>query len=202
MPVVITKHEGEVEDVFLCDCGGLTHSLCFKYFIPQPKDDPEDNQIYVSMGSEDYRTFWQRLVVSVKYLFNRQPEKDGFFNITSLRAKDMDRLARFIENQTAAKASVFDMGDTNNRFCVKGNCGYVLRFSHEVFTSDDGYIYPEFLASILREKENVFKRSWWGFWYALGLAKYHNSEMEFYLTPDDSAKLKALAQIHKDIAFS
>lgn len=86
MPVAQTeKTEKHLkEDVVLCNCSSIEHQFSFSY-------NPEEKEIYLSVFLNQYRTWWQRVWVGIKYVFGYN-SKYGHWDSVSLDRKDVVEL--------------------------------------------------------------------------------------------------------------
>lgn len=80
-------------EFFECACGADEHTLRFKL----DAYDPKDVELYTSVFLNQYRGFFGRLWVAIKYLFGYKC-KDGHWDCTMIRLEDADRLIALLEN--------------------------------------------------------------------------------------------------------
>lgn len=74
-------------EFFECVCGTDEHTLKFKLDV----HDPDDVDLYLSVFLNQYRGFFKRLWISIKYLFGYKC-KDGHWDCSMLEVEDADRL--------------------------------------------------------------------------------------------------------------
>lgn len=93
------SHDGTILDddtstffnYFECACNSPEHLIRVYY-------DPSDNTITVDMYMHQYRSFWKRLLTSVKYLFNYKCMY-GHWDSFLLKDGDIDRLLLILATQ-------------------------------------------------------------------------------------------------------
>lgn len=73
-------------EYFECDCGSPEHSIKFIY---DTQDEIPD--LYIVVNLINYRNFWKRLVLGIKYIFGIT-SKYGYFNEFILRQEDISKL--------------------------------------------------------------------------------------------------------------
>jgi len=78
-----------VTEFLQCQCGSDEHTL--KYTL-----DPDDGQVWTSVFLNDYRSFWQRLWVALKYLFGYKC-KYGHWDCFNMEEADKDRLIALLQ---------------------------------------------------------------------------------------------------------
>lgn len=88
-------------EYFECECGSDEHTLRFILSL----DD--DSEIYSKVFLNDYRSFWQRLVVSIKYLFGYKC-KYGHWDCFIMKAEDAQRLSDLCLRLVKHKESLDD----------------------------------------------------------------------------------------------
>lgn len=71
---------------FECRCDSIEHTLRFVV-----DNDPDDPCIYVEVNLNDWRGFWKRLWVGIKYIFGYKC-KYGHWDITELKNEDIIKL--------------------------------------------------------------------------------------------------------------
>lgn len=81
---------------FYCDCNSPEHS--FRFVASQ--SDLKKPELYLEVFLNQYRSFFQRLVVAVKYLFGYK-SKYGHWDVTTLSEDDVERLFVFIHQHRA-----------------------------------------------------------------------------------------------------
>lgn len=60
--------------VILCACHSDEHQLIYRY-------DPEDKEIYTSVYLHQYRGFWKRVWVGIRYMFGYQSKYGAWDSI-------------------------------------------------------------------------------------------------------------------------
>lgn len=71
-------------EYFECQCGSDEHTIHFTL-------DVEENEIYLSVFLNQYRSFFKRAWVAVKYLFNYKC-KYGHWDCVTIQNDDAERL--------------------------------------------------------------------------------------------------------------
>lgn len=80
-------------EYFECVCGTDEHTLRFKL----DTHDPNDVELYTSVFLNQYRGFFKRLWIAVKYLFGYKC-KYGHWDCTMIKLEDADRLIKLLES--------------------------------------------------------------------------------------------------------
>lgn len=80
-------------EFFECVCGMDEHTLRFKL----DAYDPEDVELYTSVFLNQYRSFFGRLWIAIKYLFGYKC-RHGHWDCTIIKLEDADRLIALLEN--------------------------------------------------------------------------------------------------------
>ena len=75
---------------FECKCFSDEHHLKFQY-------DADEKEVYVTTFLNDYRNFYQKLVVALKYLFGYKC-KYGHWDVFLLKDTDVCELKKFLED--------------------------------------------------------------------------------------------------------
>ena len=83
---------------FYCDLNSPEH--VFRFVVSPPVSGEEETELYLEVFLHQYRSFFQRLVVAVKYLFGYK-SKYGHWDITTLSKDDVQRLFTFIHQHRA-----------------------------------------------------------------------------------------------------
>jgi len=52
-------------ELFICDCGDVEHQFIISY-------DSEDKEIYISVHLRNYMSFFQRIIIAIKYIFGKK----------------------------------------------------------------------------------------------------------------------------------
>jgi len=71
-------------EFFECDCGGDEHTLRFTL-------DKKDNSLYTTIFLNQYRPWYSRFWVAIKYIFGYK-SKYGHWDVWILRYEDAERL--------------------------------------------------------------------------------------------------------------
>lgn len=85
-------------EFFECDCISDEHTLKFKL----DAHDPTDVELYTSVFLNQYRGFFSRLWVAIKYVFGYKC-KYGHWDCTILRLEDADRLIALLQKYKQLK---------------------------------------------------------------------------------------------------
>ena len=88
--------EGQRDHFVRCQCDVSNHIVRFTYWPRTEKHEPE---MWIHCQLSPVNSFWGRLKLALKYLFNRGP-KDywGFWAETLLDFDEMIKLEQFMEN--------------------------------------------------------------------------------------------------------
>lgn len=78
-----------ITEFFECACYSDEHTLKFSY-------DPDENELFASVYLNQYRHFWKRIWVAVKYVFGYR-SKYGHWDCFLLRPEDADRLKALLD---------------------------------------------------------------------------------------------------------
>jgi hypothetical protein len=193
MAVLIPIHEGH-EEVFLCDCGGLDHSLYMVHY-------PGDAETYIHLMLDNWRSLFARVKVAVAYIYGNEPT-ESLFNQPSFRVKDADRLIALLNKQIGNTETNHKKGSSvvivpssaeqyELRFIFRGNC------------YENGDISPELTAEVfLKQGTGCLRRLRWAIQYITGIGGNFNKTVEFVLFPEVAEHLRALVELHKQIVFS
>ena len=76
-------------EFFECQCGSDEHTLRFVY-------DKENNEFYLSIFLDNYRPWWKRLGLSIKYLFGYK-SRYGHFGEWLMEQEDASRLSIMLD---------------------------------------------------------------------------------------------------------
>ena len=82
---------GQIE-FFECVCKTDEHTIKFKLDVY----DPNDIELYISIFLNQYRGFFHRLLIAIKYLFGYKC-KYGHWDCTILRPEDTGRLIALLQ---------------------------------------------------------------------------------------------------------
>lgn len=85
-------------ETFYCDLNSPEH--VFRFVVSESEFGKEDSQLYLEVFLHQYLSFFQRLVVAVKYLFGYK-SKYGHWDVTTLSKDDVQRLFVFIHQHHA-----------------------------------------------------------------------------------------------------
>ncbi len=77
---------------FECQCSSAEHALVFTL-------DQEESEIYTEVFLNNYRPWWKRVGVAVKYVFGYKC-KYGHFDCFLMQNKDADRLITMLKKIT------------------------------------------------------------------------------------------------------
>jgi len=75
-------------EYFECQCTSPEHGIKFEY--------DEDNEIILSYFLNQYRSWWQRVWIAVKYVFGYKC-RYGHFDVTLFKNEDIPRLIKLLE---------------------------------------------------------------------------------------------------------
>lgn len=78
----------DISHYFECDCHNDEHTIRFVY-------DKTENELYLSVFLNQYRSFWNRLIVAVKYLFGYKCQY-GHWDCWVMQRKDAQRLSGLV----------------------------------------------------------------------------------------------------------
>jgi len=79
-------------EFFECSCMSDEHTIRFKLDVY----DPDDIELYTSVFLNQYRGFFGKLWIAVKYLFGYKC-KYGHWDCTILKLEDVDRLITLLQ---------------------------------------------------------------------------------------------------------
>ena len=87
----MTIEDSQIEktEYFECACASNEHTLVFNL-------DVEDKELYTSVFLHDYRSFFARCWVAIKYIFGYKC-KYGHWDCTILKGKDIPRLISLLK---------------------------------------------------------------------------------------------------------
>lgn len=80
-------------ETFYCDLNSPEH--VFRFVVSECEFDNQDIELYLEVYLNQYRSFFQRLMVAIKYLFGYK-SKYGHWDVTTLSEDDVQRLFVFI----------------------------------------------------------------------------------------------------------
>lgn len=94
---------GREEELFICECGDLSHQFVVSWY----PDDPDWNdELYLNIHLNQTYSFWKRFWIAVKYLFGHKC-RFGVFDeilVSPHRAKQLKSvLESFIEANESKK---------------------------------------------------------------------------------------------------
>lgn len=98
-------------EFFECVCTSDQHTLRFSL----DSYDPKDVELYVSVFLNQYRNFFCRIWIAIKYIFGYKC-RYGHWDCTILKIEDADRLIDLLENY---KRLSDERGSSDNLFCIK-----------------------------------------------------------------------------------
>ena len=79
-------------EYFDCECSSSEHTLRFCYFEPYKGDGfIEPAELYAEIHLNQYRSFWKRIWVAIKYVFGYKCQY-GHWDVWTLNHKDCERL--------------------------------------------------------------------------------------------------------------
>lgn len=85
-------------ETFYCDVNSPEH--VFRFVVSPSAYEQEKTELYLEVFLHQYRSFFQRLLVSIKYLFGYK-SKYGHWDVTTLSEDDVQRLFVFIHQHRA-----------------------------------------------------------------------------------------------------
>ncbi len=68
------------QDLIICTCGSVEHQMIISYDV-DTNEEPEYDDVYVSIHLSTYRGFWNRLKYAVKYIFGYKCRYGAFDEI-------------------------------------------------------------------------------------------------------------------------
>ena len=74
---------------FECECGADEHTLKFVY-------DKTDNELYLSVFLNQYRSWWKRIYIAIQYVFGYKC-KYGHWDNWTMTSGDASRLHKLLE---------------------------------------------------------------------------------------------------------
>ena len=89
-------------EYFECQCGSPEHALVFTL-------DKEDNEIYTSVFLDQYRPWWHRIWVAIKYVFGYKCMY-GHFDCCLMRPEDAKRLISLLDQISGPEEFESDEG--------------------------------------------------------------------------------------------
>ncbi len=78
-------------EFFVCDCHSPEHTLRFNL-----NDDPDDPQIYTSVFLSQYRSWYARVWIAIKYVFGYKC-RYGHFDCFLMKPEDVPRFKRLLD---------------------------------------------------------------------------------------------------------
>lgn len=89
------------EKIYLeCECDSMEHTMVLQF-------DPSDGTVYVNVNLNQYRSWWQRAWVAVKYAFGYE-SKYGHWDCTMLSPKQLGKFQDVIERAIVAQKAYND----------------------------------------------------------------------------------------------
>lgn len=85
------------DNLFICDCGDIEHN-----FVVSSNLEDNEKELYVSIYLSQYRNFFQRVWVAIKYIFGKK-SKYGAWDVVILNEENMIRLKKIIEEELKKK---------------------------------------------------------------------------------------------------
>lgn len=80
-------------EFFECVCGTDEHTIKFKL----DAYDPNDVELYIFVFLNQYRSFFGRVWIAIKYLFGYKC-RYGHWDCTIIKLEDVDRLIKLLES--------------------------------------------------------------------------------------------------------
>ena len=77
------------KEILICECGSFEHQIIIVEY-------PEDQEVYVEVHLSNYRDFWKRLWVGIKYAFGYKC-RFGEFDSIIIRKEDHQKLINLLE---------------------------------------------------------------------------------------------------------
>lgn len=77
--------------LFICDCCDIEHQMVISH-------DSQDKEIYISIHLADYKNFFQRLWIGIKYIFGKK-SKYGKWDEIILNKDEIIRLKEVLERK-------------------------------------------------------------------------------------------------------
>jgi hypothetical protein len=88
---------------FECQCSSDEHTL--KFTLDELSGDIEELEIWTSVFLNQYRSFWSRLWVAIKYLFGFK-SRYGHWDCFIMRGQDVDRLMALLKKYKELEAQL------------------------------------------------------------------------------------------------
>jgi hypothetical protein len=79
------------KELILCECGSMEHQIVFIWF-----DDNEDNEVFAQIHLNTEKSFYERLVSGIKYIFGYK-SKYGNFDEIILSSTHIEGLKKVIK---------------------------------------------------------------------------------------------------------
>ena len=79
------------KELVLCECGSMEHQIVFIWF-----DDNEDNEVFAQIHLNTEKSFYERLVSGIKYIFGYK-SKYGNFDEIILSSTHIEGLKKVIK---------------------------------------------------------------------------------------------------------
>ena len=88
------------EHFIVCECSSQDHTICVRYC-----DDMDGDQIcWIEVQLHQYRSFFQRIVIAIKYIFGYQC-RYGHWDSTSINISSGEKLVDFLNKAIKDKKS-------------------------------------------------------------------------------------------------
>jgi len=88
---------GMKTEYFDCICSSAEHTLRFCYFKPNKESKfRDDAELYAEVHLNQYRSFWTRVWVAIKYVFGYECQY-GHWDVWTLDRKDCERLRDLVD---------------------------------------------------------------------------------------------------------
>jgi hypothetical protein len=78
-----------------CECHSVEHVVRYTFYPDDALYDPADRLVYVTMFLNQYRSFWKRIWVAIKYVFGYKC-KYGHFDCTMVNVDEATNLRNFL----------------------------------------------------------------------------------------------------------
>ena len=79
------------KELILCECGSMEHQIVFIWF-----DDNKDNEVFAQIHLNTEKSFYERLVSGIKYIFGYK-SKYGNFDEIILSSTHIEGLKKVIK---------------------------------------------------------------------------------------------------------
>ena len=83
------------KELILCECGSMEHQIVFIWF-----DDNEDNEVFAQIHLNTEKSFYERLVSGIKYIFGYKSRFGNFDEIilTNDHVEGLKNVIKKLEN--------------------------------------------------------------------------------------------------------